>query len=1655
MVKTKFSHRVLAVFLALNFLSTIIPINQLLANNSGPTAPEASSFEPVDATDMVNLITGDLSYVLPLLNVPSPEGGYPLSLSYHAGIAMDQEASWVGLGWNLNPGAINRSVNGFPDDWGKSRVNEFFYDVGWTENFYDVGIGGRFKGGISIGLGASWGSNKAFGGSVSFGYGKTSIDLNTNYGASIKFKKGFSLGISAKSISLGHSFSQTAGDMKLGGGAKIGYNFSDNTFNGSYSNSLNYDNSLKSSVGISFSSKGTSITNGLGYGKRSASYTSSSSSLSAGDYTIKSKTKGLNLDFGAFWLKYINTEVEYSLFKRNNLYVSGTLYPYEALKVRNNLVDQNSFMDVLESGIYDETYGHTNEFLRPNHDNYSVNAQGISGNIKPNYFEEINLIQKGNKIEASLETWKEYIAPANLENDTENDINEKTYFYFDGEYSGFRRIDRTKFLKPSSVTQMNTANATQFYTQDTGNYSLTTTPDGNQIHVNNRKRSGNYVETYSNQDIRNNTTGTEFLEAKDLVRTDMNTFIDEGVGAFKITAVDGKTYHYSLPVYQFESVNKNFKDDTNEDKNFLEITKSKPYATHWLLTAITGPDFIKMDANRNYPDEGDYGYWVRFDYGKWSDGHGWRTPNNEYETIYNNNDQNYVYSYGRKQIYYLDAIKTRTHTALFVKNLRLDNNSIEIPEYTTKWTSGNFDYIANSKSFQEDKTKPFAKPGEVLYRQNNSTWTLASQDQFSGIEIEDWEARKQNLKYFDIPSGKTLRLDKILLLKNEDATYNKGAGNLTSVLDGVVYTNDIFFDILATRYGSSDMPVSLINETLYADKNIIKQFQLNQHQNVLDVSDLVLNNLEVKAVKTIDFNYDESYPLGKNSITSNASSKGRLTLSTLDFGGKSGVKLIPPYSFNYANAAESFNKDNIDIWGYNKDLADVWSLNSIQSPLGGKIQIEYENDKYTPAAAGEIVFRKDLRQYYDDLNTPRTVTIPDANGYFIIDSRQHFGIKVGDQLDFFYGCGSFDIFSGVSQLTTTRTATITEYLGGTEYRAQVSAPPNQFECDPTDGDAISITAKYNLNQEFEGGGIRVKSIKVIDENSSEYITNYNYNNGTTSYIPLKDYNLSFASELPAPGVLYEDVEVENLDANTRTNYKFEVLKKIPGTADYNLLTATMEADSHFAPPGAAYVLKVNIEDKLSRLGNLISTESYNSEGHLLSKVTNNYKDDLNADGQIGTTQESFKSMHRFTSREDLNGFRSETWRFDNTSYTKYPNVLSSLAEVSNGIENVTYYDKHDFLTGQLLESTNIGSKGNQFKIELIPAHTKYIAMGAKVDDMTNKNMLTQEAMSKTYLKVNNQWKETSIGITTWNNNWSYTNQVGLQNTPSTDDEKIWRKHKSYTWQGNLDTNGTLLGYSDTFNWNLGASQTSEWKQLSEITQYNHYSMPLETKDVNGNKVATKTGDDSSKILAVGNAGYGEMFYTGAENDSPSTATTYIDQQIKMDNGATRTNTKFHTGRSSVEIPVGGRLGAIFRENTYRTGKYKISVWVHKENNDNARIQGNAFNGEIIPAGDWVLMNHYVSFSNNTGTQFPYVTSASGIIHVDDYRIHPVSSSMSSYVYNEWDELSYILDSNNLATYFEYDNAGRLVKTSKEVVDDGSLTGGFKKISENKYHYKNN
>jgi hypothetical protein len=115
-------YKCVAMYLALGMLFEYIAPTAAFALTSGPGQPEFSSFEPVGTTDMVDVYTGDFTYNIPLLSVPGPNGGYPINMAYHSGPGMDEEASWCGLGWNINVGAINRQLRGLPDDFNGDDV---------------------------------------------------------------------------------------------------------------------------------------------------------------------------------------------------------------------------------------------------------------------------------------------------------------------------------------------------------------------------------------------------------------------------------------------------------------------------------------------------------------------------------------------------------------------------------------------------------------------------------------------------------------------------------------------------------------------------------------------------------------------------------------------------------------------------------------------------------------------------------------------------------------------------------------------------------------------------------------------------------------------------------------------------------------------------------------------------------------------------------------------------------------------------------------------------------------------------------------------------------------------------------------------------------------------------------------------------------------------------------------------------------------------------------------------------------------------------------------------------------------------------------------------------------------------------------------------
>ena len=206
-MKNKLLRKIAMTMAVLLLAQTLLP-SIALALTSGPTQPEFQGFQQIGTSNMVDLFTGDFNYNIPLCEI----GGYPLNIAYNANPGMDDEASWVGLGWTLNPGSINRQLRGLPDDFKGDKITKEFNMAADKTVGVTFGAGGEFFGfGAALNKGLTYNSRRGF--EVSIGL---NFDISTAVG-----KTNTILG------NLGLNFSPSAGlniELSAGLGFQIGKN---------------------------------------------------------------------------------------------------------------------------------------------------------------------------------------------------------------------------------------------------------------------------------------------------------------------------------------------------------------------------------------------------------------------------------------------------------------------------------------------------------------------------------------------------------------------------------------------------------------------------------------------------------------------------------------------------------------------------------------------------------------------------------------------------------------------------------------------------------------------------------------------------------------------------------------------------------------------------------------------------------------------------------------------------------------------------------------------------------------------------------------------------------------------------------------------------------------------------------------------------------------------------------------------------------------------------------------------------------------------------------------------------------------------------------------------------------------------------------------
>lgn len=234
-----------------------------------------------------------------------------------------------------------------------------------------------------------------------------------------------------------------------------------------------------------------------------------------------------------------------------------------------------------------------------------------------------------------------------------------------------------------------------------------------------------------------------------------------------------------------------------------------------------------------------------------------------------------------------------------------------------------------------------------------------------------------------------------------------------------------------------------------------------------------------------------------------------------------------------------------------------------------------------------------------------------------------------------------------------------------------------------------------------------------------------------------------------------------------------------------------------------------------------------------------------------------------------------------------------------------------------------------------------------------------------------------------------------------------------------------------FNMNTAASggTFSVFKKIKDITSYDAYNHVREIREP-GNIYSTTiyNGKYGQAIATVSNAKYNEVAYTSFEG-------TYQNKGVADDSKGnwdfdpmqmetTISNSSYNfSGRIVYNLPAFNSNANITSTINLTPGKkYILTAWA-KGGVPTFQNNGNNTWSQTLTTGrdGWTL--YYTEMDGNGGPAT--ITSYSSNIYVDEVRLYPYGSFMTTYTYEPLFGISSTCDQNNRMTIYEYDEHGNL------------------------------
>jgi len=1654
-IRNRLALKAISLLLVLVILQPILTPNFVSAQVSAPTQMEYTNFEDSGSTDMVNLLTGDFSYKLDLIEVPGPEGSFTAPLFYQAGIGLEQEASWVGLGWNINVGSITRSIAGYPDDangetqiinvqdpgirgWSSSLLGLAYLgigNIGWNTQ---VGHYGQ----ISL-LGLSWADGKVDFNPVMLGLTVMSVMLTAGAGASALqtvaatitgIGPGFAsmpallqvASIASKGMSIASNMAsyQSSPDLPDGSGdIQYSKKVKNKFFFTEYKIWLDYTR-YEEMYGVLYmqNAKTTPVTN-------TAIAVDLDVKINSNDQQIKrfeyENYRGPACDIG-YNLKedvtFTNDKspavIATDNFKVNANGISGAISPYRlesgTISIPRRINSAHLRYSILDYLNYKVPFVYENS----SSNNYYHHVGAQSSVDQPSFYTNISTESIGNVGAPSKELLKLNDITYNSNNRIRSDINNakaiptENYINWlsNGEITAstsvlpggfmdyFAPNDRIPFRKVLPTDKFKLSFITGTKNLSTGFLKLPLSAlemfaIGDQIKIiitswgvarseidgdgktTKYETKHNYTVQVLGKNTSTNNSGINIslsginssLLSKDI---DVEVFSTGSplnsslIGGFSITNSSGLTYHFSIPVYDYENYSRT--EQISDASKFSEIIRRNPYATSWLLTAITGPDFVDRGGVNNsgngIVDENDWGYWVKMNYGRLDKDIKWRAPyaNNDFRV--DNVDKTKSFMEGFKQVYYLNSIETRSHIGLFLKSSR------------------DKDGIFNS-------------------------------------------------------GQKALKLDEFVLLSKENYARLQLPFEHRNKIEHILYSSSL--------------------------TTTMKAF------------------INLNADKIVAFNYTND--LCKGGAPGTINNEGKLTLKSVSILGKKREKLFPDYLFDY-DFNPLYNKNYWDGWGfYNSNGTasgyshtssaksidpSAYSLTKVTTPTGNELKIVYEPDTYSSVSG--ITLNKDksfAMQYYPGL--PYYIPV----NFLDLPSSNFYKFKVGDivklQGQYIMTCDGQNLVIPINKVTTING------VSATNFRVNFSDPIVTHTCS-------QFGSQYQLQCTIEkyvpekrGGGLRVKELSIVDNNTVQSKIRYVYSqseldvnslsSGVVSKEPefIKDQNQTYPTNIDVPGypvtpVIYGKVAVKSglfhneNDFHTMQVYEFEtphhdMISLSTQILKDNVNFGHLYLDEAYTYYDNWYIYHNKITDKTSKIGVLkklsvyANSQSLNNIPKLVSETINEYVENvpnIQSKGYQGVYSQGNLGY------DVIAGGNVNDHKVSKLTYLKYPTFLKSVTTINDGITSKKNHNFVDFFTSRLLDYTVIQPNGTSFRTITQPAYhlAEYSELGSKAINVNNKNQLNADAATYTYLttqlgqKIGLLSASATTFIKDFNTRRDYNSVEGLFKD-ITQSAGIWRVDKEYVWIGDktlINPNGTFT-FSANNEFKLGANVSNQgWKLIKAIKRVNTSTLPIEIKDYQDKSSLVILGyNERVPIAQVANAELGEATFSSAEDLNFSSG--FFGGEVSKGNGIVKSlfngdlvtsglPNKPHTGDKLLELNNVSQNGFVYRSNNFKGNKkYKAAVWTNSlegrlyyKSGSNPLVISGAPDYKL-KCGDWYLLEFTFITPTVPGTMEVGVTvNTNQTVWFDDFKVQPFESSMTCNVYPSPD--FYFIDDENLETY---------------------------------------